>query len=73
MPLDFFGMDFGVTKDGYLVLFEANATMSFFPLSPDPRFAYLKHCLEPAATALRELLGLPAEVSPAAQVRLQSA
>ena len=59
MPLDFFGMDFGVAPDGRVVLFEANATMNFFPLSPDPRFAYLARCVEPARSAFYHLLGLP--------------
>src|SRR4051794_3618881 len=58
MPLDFFGMDFGIAPDGRVVLFEANATMNFFPLSPDPRFAYLARCVEPARSAFYELLGL---------------
>ncbi|HKX91687.1 MAG TPA: hypothetical protein VJM15_04595 [Sphingomicrobium sp.] len=70
MPLDFFGMDYGVTQSGEVVLFEANATMSFFPLSPDPQFEYLKHCVAPARAALRELLGLPAEVSRISQIKL---
>ena len=72
MPLDFFGMDFGITRDGEVVLFEANATMSFFPFSPDPQFAYLKHCFAPAQAAFRELLGLPPEIAPVARVRLQA-
>jgi hypothetical protein len=70
MSLDFFGMDFGIAPDGRVVLFEANATMNFFPLSPDPRFAYLAGCVEPARTAFYELLGLqeqtPAHVQSAA-------
>jgi hypothetical protein len=61
MPLDFFGMDFGIAPDGRAVLFEANATMNFFPLSPDPRFAYLARCVEPARSAFYELLGLTHE------------
>jgi hypothetical protein len=74
MPLDFFGMDFGLTRDGDVVLFEANATMSFFPLWPskDPQFIYLTKCLEPATAAFRELLDLPAEVPPVARVRLEA-
>ena len=61
MPLDFFGMDFAVTQGGEVVLFEANATMNFFPLWPtkDPQFIYLTKCLDPAQAAFRELLGLP--------------
>jgi hypothetical protein len=61
MSLDFFGMDFGIAPDGRVVLFEANATMNFFPLSPDPRFAYLARCVEPARSAFYDLLGLPHE------------
>ena len=74
MPLDFFGMDFAFAQDGQLVLFEANATMNFFPLWPtqDPQFIYLTKCLDPATDAFRELLELPPEVSPAARVQLQS-
>ena len=74
MPLDFFGMDFGITRDGQVVLFEANATMSFFPLWPtqDPQFIYLAKCLDPAAAAFRELLGLPPEVAPMARVQIES-
>jgi len=73
MTLDFFGMDFGMTQNGEVVLFEANATMSFFPLWPtqDPQFVYLTKCLHPATDAFRELLGLPPDVSPAARVELQ--
>ena len=75
MPLDFFGMDFAITPDGQVVLFEANATMNFFPLWPsqDPQFIYLTKCLEPAQAAFRELLGLKPEVAPMARVRFQSA
>jgi len=70
MPLDFFGMDYGVTQAGEVVLFEANATMSFFPFSPDPQFEYLKRCFAPAQAAFRELLGLPPQISRMAQVQL---
>jgi hypothetical protein len=57
MPLDYFGMDFGVLPDGQVVLFEANATMNFFPFLPDPRFAYVRSCLKPAALAFHRMLG----------------
>jgi hypothetical protein len=65
MPLDYFGMDYGVTQSGEIVLFEANATMSFFPFSPDQQFEYLKRCFAPAQAAFRELLGLPVQRAPA--------
>jgi hypothetical protein len=61
MGLDFFGMDFGITRGGEVVLFEANATMNFFPFARDPQFAYLQRCLPAARRAFRELLGLPPE------------
>lgn len=40
LGLDFFGMDLGVRADGGLVLFEANATMNFLPISSDPAFPH---------------------------------
>ena len=57
MELDYFGMDFGLLPDGRVLLFEANATMNFFPFMPDPRFAYLRACQKPAARAFHEMLG----------------
>ncbi len=63
MPLDFFGLDFGFTPDGAVLLFEANATMSFFPLwrSDDPQFQYLTACLRPAQSAFMKLVGQVAD------------
>lgn len=57
MGLDFFGMDCGIAANGEVVLFEANATMNFFPFMTDPRFAYVERCLPPAQTAFRTLIG----------------
>ena len=54
--LDFFGMDFGFGRDGQMILFEANATMNFFPLFANPRFAYLEKILQPAQEALRMMV-----------------
>jgi hypothetical protein len=53
--LDFFGVDCAIGPDG-VILFEANATMNFFPLSPDPRFAYLQKALARAERAFDVLL-----------------
>lgn len=74
MALDFFGMDFGVTADGRVLLFEANATMCFFPFSPDTRFDYLTRSFAPAQAAFRALLGLPSQPAAAGAfpVRLQT-
>ena len=58
LGLDFFGMDFGILPDGRVVLFEANATMNFFPFLTQAEFAYVQKCLEPAQRAFRELVGL---------------
>ena len=57
MPLDYFGMDVGIAPDGRAVLFEANATMNFFPFLSDPRFDYVKQCQRPAQQAFHEMLG----------------
>ncbi|HET9427973.1 MAG TPA: hypothetical protein VFO69_06400, partial [Allosphingosinicella sp.] len=62
-----FGMDFGIMPDGRLVLFEANATMNFFPFLPDQRFAYVKQCASAAKRAFHDMLGrnvAPVSVSP---------
>ena len=64
MSLDYFGMDCGIMPDGRVVLFEANATMSFFPFLNVPEFDYVRQCLTPAQKAFRELLGLaPADAT----------
>ena len=73
MPLDFFGMDFGIRADNQVVLFEANATMSFFPFLTDPQFEYLLSAFRPAQLALRELFGLPREPGASAGQRLETA
>lgn len=61
MPLDFFGLDFGFTQDGDVVLFEANATMSFFPLwrTDHPQFQYLEQVVPPAQAAFMKMVGQP--------------
>lgn len=59
MPLDYFGMDFGIAPGGHVLLFEANATMNFFPFLNDPRFAYVKQSLKPAQGAMHDLIGVP--------------
>ena len=62
IDLDYFGMDFAIMPDERVVLFEANATMNFFPFLTDPKFEYVRRCIKPAQRAFLELLGLvPAE------------
>ena len=69
MPLDFFGMDFGILPDGRAVLFEANACMNFYPFLPEPQFAFIKRCLAPAQAATRALVGLPPAAAEAPQLK----
>jgi hypothetical protein len=59
MHLDYFGMDFAIAPSGEILLFEANATMNFFPFLSDPRFAYVKQSLQPAQNAMHSLIGVP--------------
>lgn len=56
MPLDFFGIDFDIMPDGRVILFEANATMMFFPVSDDPRFAYGHSAREQATAAFDAMI-----------------
>lgn len=67
MGLDYFGVDFGIGADGRAVLFEANATMNFFPFMSDPRFEYVKSCLGAAREAFHDMLGC-APRNPAAHI-----
>jgi hypothetical protein len=57
MELDLFGIDFGMTADGQLLLFEANATMNFINFVRDGPFTYLNGCIGPMQRALWELVG----------------
>ncbi len=68
MPLDYFGMDFGIRPGGHAVLFEANATMNFFPFLSDPRFDHVRACLKPARAAFHEMLGRPVSAQLAHQL-----
>ncbi len=72
MPLDFFGMDYGIVPDGRVVLFEANATMNFFPFFGDPRVAHVKRCYRPAQEAFWEMLGLSVSADPSADDEIET-
>ncbi len=54
--LDFFGMDFAIDRKGQAILFEANATMSFFPLVVHPRFSFREKFRAPARDAFQNML-----------------
>ena len=53
--LDMFGVDCALSPEG-VILFEANATMNFFPLAEDPLYAYLGKALTRAQAAFDALL-----------------
>jgi hypothetical protein len=57
MELDLFGIDFGVTANGQLLLFEANATMNFINFQRDGPFTYLNQCIGPMQRSLWDLVG----------------
>ncbi len=56
LGLDFFGIDFGILPDGRIVLFEANGTMNFFPVSTDPRLAAMQLCVPQARQAFHQMI-----------------
>jgi hypothetical protein len=58
LRLDCFGIDFGFHADGRMVLFEANASMTFFPLVTHPTHEYRAKLLAPAQAAFAAMLGL---------------
>ena len=60
LGLDYAGVDFALTADGSLLLFEANATMAIIPLPPDPIWDYRRPAVTGALAAARRLLPRPA-------------
>jgi glutathione synthase/RimK-type ligase-like ATP-grasp enzyme len=56
LGLDYAGIDFGLSPDGDLLLYEANATMVINPPEPDPRWAYRRAPVERVFTAIRRML-----------------
>jgi len=59
LALDYAGIDFGLTADGRVVVFEANAAMTVLPPAPDDRFAYRQPATDRVAAAVRALVALP--------------
>jgi tetratricopeptide (TPR) repeat protein len=56
LELDYAGIDFALTPDGSLLLFEANATMAIIPPDTDPVWDYRRPAVDAALTAARGLL-----------------
>ncbi len=59
LGLDYAGIDFGLSPDGDLLLFEANATMVVNPPEPDERWAYRRPAVERIFAAVRRMLTTP--------------
>ena len=60
LDLDYAGVDFALSSDGSLVLFEANATMVINPPDPDPMWDYRRPTIDAALAAARGMLLLHA-------------
>jgi tetratricopeptide (TPR) repeat protein len=54
--LDYGGIDFGLSPDGDVLLFEANATMVVNPPDPDERWAYRRHAVTTILDAVRDMI-----------------
>jgi hypothetical protein len=54
--LDYGGIDFGLTRQGEVLLFEANATMVVNPPDPDERWAYRQAAVDRIYAAVQRML-----------------
>jgi tetratricopeptide (TPR) repeat protein len=63
LALDYAGVDFGLSPDGRVLLFEANAAMVINPPDPDPLWDYRRPAIERALDAARRMVAERAEGS----------
>jgi hypothetical protein len=56
LGLDYGGVDFAVARDGRVLLFEANATMTILPPGPDPMWDYRRAAIARVLGAARQLV-----------------
>jgi glutathione synthase/RimK-type ligase-like ATP-grasp enzyme len=56
LDLDYAGIDFGLSANGDVLLFEANATMVVNPPEPDERWAYRRRAVEQIFAAVHGML-----------------
>ncbi len=56
LGLDYAGIDFGLSANGEVLLFEANATMVVNPPEPDEKWAYRRPAVERIFAAVRNML-----------------
>jgi tetratricopeptide (TPR) repeat protein len=56
LDLEYAGVDFALSPDGSVLLFEANATMVMVPPGPDPKWDYRRAAIDVALQAARDML-----------------
>ncbi len=56
MGLQYAGIDFALSPDGSVLLFEANATMVVFPPGPDPMWDYRRRAIDTVIEAATRML-----------------
>ncbi len=56
LGLDYAGVDFGLSANGDIILFEANATMVVNPPDPDPLWTYRRQYVDNVHTAVQQML-----------------
>jgi hypothetical protein len=56
LGLDYAGIDFALSADRQVVVFEANATMVVPPPAPDPRWDYRRTAVQRIDAAVRRML-----------------
>ena len=56
LGLDYAGIDFALSADGSLLLFEANATMVINPPEPDPIWDYRRSAINRVLAAAKDML-----------------
>ena len=56
LDLDYCGIDFAVSRDGDILVFEANATMVMVPLSDDPKWDYRRPAFDHVFAGVRRML-----------------
>jgi hypothetical protein len=64
LGLDYAGIDFGMSQDGSLLLFEANATMVINPPDADPMWDYRRPAIAAALAAAKRMVACRAAGGP---------
>ena len=59
LELDYAGIDFSLSADGKIILFEANATMVVNPPEKDARWDYRRPAVQRVLDAIRRMLTRP--------------